>query len=174
MELIDSKHIYSGRIIVLREDILKRDDGSLTKWSVVEHPGAVAMLPIDGDKIILVKQFRYATNEILLEIPAGTREKNESAIETARRELQEEIGKDSTNIVPFGGFYTAPGFTNEYIDLFIARDLVPVYGVEPDEDEDIQIEIVTLNDAVDMIGTGLIKDAKTIAALMRFINIKGA
>ena len=169
MKLHRRTQIYKGKTISLREDLLERPDGSFTRWSVVEHPGAVAMIPLDGSgNVILVDQFRYAAEENLLELPAGTCEENETPIETARRELREEIGMDTREITPFGGFFTAPGFTNEYIHLFVARNLFPAPNHEPDEDEDITVRVVSLDDLESLIESGEIRDAKTIAGLIKY------
>lgn len=169
MKLHKQTQIYKGRTITLREDLLERDDGSFTKWSVVEHPGAVAMIPLDElGNVILVNQYRYAAKENLLELPAGTCEIGELPIETARRELREEIAMDSAELSPFGGFFTAPGFTNEFIHLFIARNLFPANEDEPDEDEDIEIQVIALKDVESLIESGEIRDAKTIAGLMKY------
>ena len=164
--LINSERVYQGRIVSLRIDDVRLPNGKLTKREVVEHRGAVALVALlPGPKVILVRQWRHAVGEALLEIPAGTLEQGEEPLECARRELAEETGYDPGRIEPLVDFYSSPGFTTERLHVFLARDLRPARA-SPDEDEFIQLLLVDWNDALAMCHDGRIKDAKTIAGIL--------
>ena len=148
-------------------------DGSSAQRVVVEHPGAVVIVPLDGDgNVLLVRQPRYAADrKDLLELPAGTREPNEEPIMTARRELREETGFDAGELQELGGFYSAPGFCSEYLRLYLARNLAWV-GSEPDEDEFVSLEPTPLKRVPQLIRSGQIEDAKSIAGLLWVIFLQ--
>lgn len=164
----ESTQIYKGKTISVRTDQFKDPSGKLKKYEVVEHPGAVVGIPVnERGEIILVKQWRRAAKEILLELPAGTLEPRESPLECLDRELQEEIGYKAKDIVPLGGFFSAPGFCNEYLHLFLARELTKSV-LEADDDEAIDVVFVSLEKALELIDQNLISDAKTIAGILRY------
>jgi len=148
-------------------------DGSTAERVVVDHPGAIVIVPLDGHgNVLLVRQPRYAADrKELLELPAGTREPNEEPDVTARRELREETGFDTRDLIPLGGFYSAPGFCSEYLHLFVARDLFPSAS-EPDEDEFLSLEPTSLDEVSNLIRSGEIEDAKSIAGLLRVIFLE--
>ena len=133
MRTLSSRELYAGRLLQLHEDRVEMPDGSTAERVVVEHPGAVVIVPLDGHgNVLLVRQPRYAANrKELLELPAGTREPNEEPEATARRELREETGFDTRDLIPLGGFYSAPGFCSEYLHLFVARDLFASKAEKP-------------------------------------------
>jgi ADP-ribose pyrophosphatase len=134
---------------------------------VVEHRGAAAIVPIlDRTHVILVKQYRYAIAAGLLEIPAGTLEQSESPDHCAARELEEETGYRSNELTKVMDFYVAPGYSTERIHVFLARELVHT-AMKTEEDEDISIESMPLDNSIEKIRSGEIKDAKTICALYR-------
>lgn len=163
---IDRKEVYKGKIFTVAEDTIEFEDGKIAKWDLVLHNGAAAIVPLteDGD-VILVKQFRNAEDGEVLEIPAGKLEKGEDPFECAKRELEEEVGYKSNNIQKICSMYSAVGFSDEKLHLYIATDLIP--GKQSlDEDEYIQIEKYPLKEAVKMIFTGEIKDSKTIVGLL--------
>lgn len=163
---LDSKRIFEGKIVNLRVDTVELPDGKQAKREVVEHPGAVAIVPLlDGSKVVMVRQFRQPAGEVLTEIPAGTKEKNENAEECAKRELIEEIGYATGRITKMFSTYLAPGYSEEMLHTFLAEDLTPARA-ETDEDEFIEVVTYDLNDAVEMIRTGEIKDAKTVCGLL--------
>ena len=166
---ITRKEIYKGKIISLVADSIVHEQGSSEKvFDIVVHPGAVVIIPIDEQgNLILVKQWRRAANKILIELPAGTLEKEEEPIVCAMRELQEEIGYKADEILPFGGFFTAPGFCTEYLYLFIARNLKLSQLIGEDTDE-IDSLVVSLDKALEMIEKEEIVDAKTIAGIYRY------
>lgn len=163
---IGRKEIYKGKIFTVAEDTIEFEDGKIAKWDLVLHNGAAAIVPLteDGD-VILVKQFRNAEDGEVLEIPAGKLEKGEDPFECAKRELEEEVGYRSNNIQKICSMYSAVGFSDEKLHLYMATDLIP--GKQNlDEDEYIQIERYPLKEAVKMIFTGEIKDSKTIVGLL--------
>lgn len=163
----ERKYLRKGRIINLRLDTIRIGDVDRT-FEIVEHPGAVAMIPITADgKILLVRQWRRAIEKIILEIPAGTLEKDEEPAVCAQRELQEEIGFYAHKLTHLGGFYTAPGFCSEYIHLYLAENLEKK-ALEADEDEGIDVVAMTLQEALHKVKTNEINDAKTILALCRY------
>ena len=120
---LSSTHPWTGRYIRVRIDEIVRSDGHRTTREVVEHPGAVAMLAWDGERLAMVRQWRHATGQVLLEIPAGTLEPGELPAVTARRELAEEVGLAATTWVEGPRFFTAPGFCTELMHLYLATGL---------------------------------------------------
>ena len=155
---------WTGRRVGVRIDEVERADGRRTSREVVEHPGAVAILAWDGERLAMVRQWRHATGQILLEIPAGTLEPGEPPAETARRELAEEVGLAASAWTEGPRFYTAPGFCTELMHVFLATDLRDEPG-KADEDEELEASWMTLPDAVAAIDDGRIVDAKTMAAV---------
>ena len=156
--------VYDGRVVQLHVDEVELPNGSRTTREVVEHAGAVVVLPIDqSGKALLVRQYRYAIGKDLLEAPAGGIDPGEAPEEAAQRELQEEVGYRAGRLEGLGGFWTAPGFCTEYMYAYLARDLSPS-SLAPDEDEDIVVERHSLDSIRAMIRDGRIVDAKTIAA----------
>ncbi|MEM2921515.1 MAG: NUDIX hydrolase [Candidatus Bathyarchaeia archaeon] len=134
---------------------------------MVEHPGTVAILPLkESGKILLVRQFRSAVGRALLELPAGTREDGEGEAECAKRELAEETGYSAEYLEKVLEFYLAPGYSNERLGLFVARQLKPIERVKRDPSEAIKTFAVGLNDALNMIGVDQISDAKAIFGLL--------
>lgn len=165
---VERKLIYAGRTISVHTDTLKQEGHPPRNWDIVVHPGAVVIVPVaDDGRILLVKQWRRAVQEILLELPAGTLEKGEPADVCALRELQEETGFKAREMVSLGGFYTAPGFCTEYLYLFLARGLEEA-PLDADEDEAIDLVYISLEEAWQWIAEGKIHDAKTIAGVARY------
>lgn len=165
------KNIFSGRILKINELIVKLPDGNTTKREIISHPGAVAIIPIlPNNKIIFVKQYRKAIEKSILEIPAGTLEKNENPKECAKRELIEETGYKAKNIKKILEFYPAAGYSSEKIHIFIAKGLSLV-GVNTEPDEFIKTVILTRNQIKKLYKEGKIKDSKTLIGLflLRFV-----
>jgi len=139
--------------------------GELVKREIAEHRGAVVMAPLDAKgRLLMVRQYRHAAGQRLLELPAGTLDPGEDPRAAASRELQEEVGQAAGSLEPLGGFYSAPGFSTEYLHCFVATDLRPS-PLRGDVDEDIQVEAVPVRRAHALVRSGAIKDAKTIASL---------
>lgn len=161
---LSSTHPWSGRTISVRVDEVERSDGHRTTRDIVEHPGAVGILAWDGERLAMVRQWRHATGQVLLEIPAGTLETDEPPASTARRELAEEAGLAAATWVAGPTFYTAPGFCTERMHLFLATDLSPA-DADGDEDEQLEASWMTLADALDAMDDGRIIDAKSLVAI---------
>jgi 8-oxo-dGTP pyrophosphatase MutT (NUDIX family) len=163
-EKVGSEVVYTGRIGTVRVEMFRHDDGGVVEREVVEHPGAVVMLPLDGDRIWLVRQPREVVGEELLELPAGKLNGGE-VLDTAERELREEIGKSAAELRHLTTFYASPGFTNEEIHAFLATDLSddPLHA---DEEERIEVVSEPLDRLDDVIRS--CKDAKSLVTLLWF------
>jgi ADP-ribose pyrophosphatase len=155
---------WTGSRISVRVDEVERADGHRTRREIVEHPGAVAILAWDGERLAMVRQWRHATQQVLLELPAGTLEPDEPPADTARRELAEEAGQVATSWVEGPRFYTAPGFCTELMHLYLATGLSDT-AAGGDADEELEPSWMTLADALAAIDDGRIMDAKTIAGV---------
>jgi ADP-ribose pyrophosphatase len=168
--LISSRDVYEGRIVKLRVDEIEVRNGLNVRREVVEHPGAVVVVPVDGEgRILWVKQYRYAAGRDLVELPAGTLEKGEAPEATAQRELAEEIGFAAASWEALGGFYSAPGFCTEYLYAYVASDLTPAQA-HGDDDEDIEVVPLTLDESLARIDAGGVVDAKSLAALLLYLR----
>jgi ADP-ribose pyrophosphatase len=165
-ETIHSEYVYRGRVVTLRVDTVRMPNGKETKREVVEHHGAVAIVPrLDAETVLLIRQFRQAVGEVLLEIPAGTLEDREDPDACAARELEEEIGYTAGTLRHMFSQYLAPGYSNEVLHAYFAEGLVQTQ-THADEDEEIEVVPVKVSDIEPMILDGRIKDAKSIAALL--------
>jgi ADP-ribose pyrophosphatase len=162
---VKTELVYEGKVFRIHIDHLEDDSGRKMQVDVVEHVGAVAIVALDeSDRIWLVSQYRHPVQKTLLELPAGTLENGESPRDCAVRECQEEIGMFPGSLKSIGGFYLAPGYSSEYLHVFLAQDLSPA-RLPGDEGEDIQAESHTRDAIQAMIEVGEIQDAKTIAGL---------
>jgi ADP-ribose pyrophosphatase len=169
-KMISSERIYDGRIINLRVDTVTLPNGKTSKREIVEYAGAVAVVPInEKGELLLVRQYRYAVGQTLLEIPAGKIEPGEDYTVCAGRELLEETGFAAGVLKHLISFYSTPGFTNEQIHLFLATDL-NLKNQNLDDDEFIDVETVTLKQALEMIWSGKICDAKSVAGILAVYN----
>ena len=165
-ETIESVEAFTGSLVKLRVDRVRLPNGKETIREIVVHRGAVALVPmIDGEKIIMIRQFRQAAGEVLFEIPAGTLEPNEDPLVCAQRELCEETGYLPGKLTLMFKSYLAPGYSSEMLYTYLAENIA-IAEVDPEEDEFIEIIELSLSDAVDMISKGEIKDAKTICGLL--------
>jgi ADP-ribose pyrophosphatase len=142
-------------------------NGSVIERIAVRHPGAVAVLPIDGDELILIRQYRAPIGQALLEVPAGKLDvAGEPPQDSAVRELEEEVGMRPGRIESVFSFFTTPGFTNERIELFVASDLVAApHTPHGAEEEAAEIVRVPLDGIADLLASGTVTDAKTLIAL---------
>ncbi len=142
------------------------EDGRESSVDVVVHPGAVALIPIDERKQIwFVRQYRHASGGELLELPAGTLERGEPPEQCAERECQEEIGMSPGKLEHLGGFFLAPGYSTEWLGVYLASELRP--DPRPgDADEAIQVEKLSLGRVTELIESGELRDAKSLAALL--------
>lgn len=168
---IESDLIFDGRVVKLYKDSVELPTGQKSFREVVKHSGGVVILAFKGDKILLVKQFRYPIKDVMFELPAGKLEYGEDPFEAAKRELEEETGYCANNWTDLGYVYTSPGYSDEKLYLYKAEDLEFTH-CHPDEGEIIEAFEYNYDDVLKMIDNGQINDAKTLCALMR-ANIKG-
>ena len=165
-ELIRSETMVQGRAFKIRRDTLKTPDGRETKLEIVDHGGSVVILPIDDEKnLLFVRQYRHAAKADLLELPAGTRDEEEPFEECAAREIREETGMRAGKLQKVGEFYLAPGYSTEFMVVFIATELKED-PLKADDDEFLQLEKIPVNQAVEMAEHGKMPDAKSLAALL--------
>lgn len=163
---LNSKMIFEGKIIDLRFDEVELPNGKKAAREIVLHPGAVAVVALTLDKeVLMVRQYRKAVETTLLEIPAGKIEQGEPIKECAQRELMEETGFCAGDLMYLTGIYTSPGFSNEIIHIFLAKNLSAKYS-EPDDDEFIEVVKLGFEDAVGRALAGEFKDAKTLTGLL--------
>jgi ADP-ribose pyrophosphatase len=163
---ISDETVYEGHLITVHRKRVRLPDGREGLRELVLHPGAVAMVPLTSDhQVILVRQFRKAAERILLEIPAGTLTPGENVEAAAVRELREEIGCRPGKLERLGGIFVAPGYSTEYIHLFLAQGLSrdPLY---PDHDEFIERVTLPFETALSKVLSGEIEDAKSISGLL--------
>jgi ADP-ribose pyrophosphatase len=164
-ELIKSETLLQGRAFKVRRDTLKTPDRRETKLEIVEHDGSVVLIPIDNQgNLLFVRQYRHAVGEDLLELPAGTRHGEEPFEQCAAREIREETGLEAGHLQKVGEFYLVPGYSTEFMAVFLATDLKE-NPLQADEDEFLQVEKIPLKQAVEMAEQGKILDAKSLAAL---------
>ncbi len=164
------KLAYKGSILEFYKDTMITPDGKVVYWDHIEHKGAAAMVPVlDDGRIILVRQFRNSPDEETLEIPAGGLEQDEPTEAAAIRELEEETGyrAEQKNVKKLISVYTAVAFCNEIIDIYVADKLVKT-SQNLDEEENINVEIYTLDEIKQMIFEGVIKDSKTVSAILAY------
>lgn len=162
---IDSKEIYKGRVVKLRVDNVRLPDSRQSTREIIEHPGAVAIIALDEqENVIMVRQYRKSAEEVMLEIPAGTREGDEDPLLCAQRELLEETGFTADHWQKVLSYYSAPGFCTEYLHIYSASGLHQGVG-HTDDDEFVEMVRIPLQEAYKMIFTGEIKDGKSIIGL---------
>ncbi len=164
-ELLRSEPLFKGRAFGIRRDFVRMPDGRETRFDIVEHGGSVVILPIDDQGyLIFVRQYRHAAGKELLELPAGTRDGDEPFDVCAAREIREETGFAAGRLAQVGQFYLAPGYSTEFMAVFLATELIHS-PLQADEDEFLQIEKIPLKQAFDMAARGEVPDAKSLAAL---------
>jgi ADP-ribose pyrophosphatase len=165
---VSTVRIHEGRIINLREDTVTLPSGKKAKREIIEHKGAVCIVPISKEgKLIFVRQYRKPAEESLLEIPAGGLEIGEVPIDCAQRELMEECGLRAGSMMPLFECYLAPGYSTELMYGFLGENLT-ADAAEADEDEDVEVEEYTLDEALQLLDEGKIRDAKTICGLLAY------
>src|ERR687895_550306 len=177
MTQLSTRRAYSGRIINLDMDTVRFPNGSTGELEMIRHPGAAAVVPFlsdpagDDPQLLLLKQYRYAAEEFVYEIPAGRLDPGETPLNCARRELREETGCEAERIEHLYTFYTTPGFTDERIHAFMAVGLTRGES-RHERDEFITVETMTLSGALGLIQKGEIKDAKTALAILYAAGFK--
>jgi ADP-ribose pyrophosphatase len=172
-ETLSSQLIYDGHAVRLRVDTVKLPGGRETTREIVEHADVVAIIAIDAeDNILLVRQFREAVEEELLEIPAGGIDAGEEAVAAVQREMGEETGYKPGKVERLGGFYSAPGYCTEYLHLYLATDLVP-HQLYAEDTESISLIRVPVRQITELIASEKIRDAKSIAGLLTYLKHRG-
>lgn len=164
VETIRSESKYQGRAFSVHKDTIRLSNGHKTSRDIVEHAGAVTILPIDtNDNVWIVQQYRHAAGKPILELPAGTLEPDETPSACAHREIQEEIGLAAGHLQSLGGFFLSPGYSTEYMHVYLATDL-SASPLPCDADEVLAIKKIHLGTVLEMASAGQIQDAKTLAA----------
>lgn len=169
-EVVSSERVFDGKALAVRVDALRDPGGATYAREVVEYGVAVVLVPVDpAGRLLMVRQYRHPTGRWLLELPAGGVDDRDASPEAAAlRELREETGHRGT-LTRIGGLYLAPGYSDEYQHMYVARDLVED-PLDADEDEDLLLERVPLDDALAFVDSGQICDAKSIAALLMYLR----
>ncbi len=171
--LAERRTVHTGRYLAVERDVAIMSDGGRVERDIVVHPGAVVVAPLDAaGRLLLVTQYRLPAGGALLELPAGTLDLDKGGFEdplaAAHRELEEETGYRAGSMERIGGFWSAPGFSTEYLTLYLATDLHPADEdrLSPDEDEDLRLLRLPWRDAVAAVEAGVIEDAKSIAGIL--------
>jgi len=166
-ETVSSQELYSGRIVTLRKDIARLENGQETLREVVVHPGGVCVLALEEDNTTyIVRQFRYPFSLVTTELPAGKLDGPEDPEKAARRELSEEVGVEAESLVYLGGMLASPGFCTEVLHIFLARGLR--HGKShPDEGEFLTAQRVPFDQLYDRVMKGEIVDMKTVCAVLK-------
>ncbi|HET7010304.1 MAG TPA: NUDIX hydrolase [Anaerolineales bacterium] len=163
-EVQHSEIVYRGRAFVVRRDRVRFPNGHSSELDIVDHPGAVTLVPIDRGQVCMVRQYRHSAGQVLLELPAGTLEPGEDPRACAARECREEIGMAPARLVPIGEAFLAPGYSTEYMYFYLATELSPA-PLDADLDEDLALERVPIRAIPERIASGELRDAKSLAAL---------
>jgi len=163
-ETISTEHIFTGKVITLQVDTVALPGNRTATREIVRHPGAAAVIALLDDKLLVVDQFRKPLDKFQLEIPAGKLDPNENPMEAAARELEEETGYRAKALKLISSFYTSPGFADECLYVYFAEQ-VEAGVANPDDDEDLRVEAITLEQAEAYMAEGRISDAKTVLAI---------
>ena len=164
--------IHQGRVFQVVTENVTLSNGVTVDMDLVNHPGAAAIVPLsENNQVILLRQYRHAVGGYLWEIPAGTLNQGEDPLTCARRELAEETGFDAKSWRKLGELIPVPGYSNERIHLYLARDLEKAKS-DPDADEILEVHSVVWEDAMNMILDGRIQDAKTISSMLMADRIR--
>jgi ADP-ribose pyrophosphatase len=165
-EVLDRNKVFSGKIFTVEQLTLALPGGKTHIYELLTHPGAVTILPVDGDgNILFVSQYRVGVGKALLELPAGTLSVGEEPLACAEREVREETGMAAGTMKKLGEFYLAPGYSSEYQYIYLATDLYPA-PLEGDEDEFLNLVKLPIKKVYEMADAGEFYDAKTLAALL--------
>ena len=164
-EIIHSETLYRGPVFNVQEDSLRLPNGRISKIIIVDHRDAVTIVPLDQEGMVwFIRQYRHPVRKVLLELPAGVAEVGESPEVSAQREIREEIGMAAGKLEKIGGFYMVPGYSTEYMHIYLATELQPD-PLPGDEDEFISIEKVPAKESLILAETGQLQDSKSLVAL---------
>lgn len=167
------KTVFAGRVLDVGLEEHRLPNGRVASFEIVRHPGGAAVLPVLADgRVLLIHQFRPAVDRMVYEIPAGRLEPEEDTEQCVRRELAEETGYTAGSLEPLGGLWSTVGFCDEYIALYLARDLTPV-GQALEADEVIELCPLSLDEAMERLDRDEILDGKTQLALLRYSRLHG-
>jgi len=170
--VLKSERPFEGHLVNVRVDTVETAAGAGVR-EVVEHPGAVLLMALDGDdNVFMVRQYRHPVGRVLLELPAGTIDEGEAPETCAVRELREETGHRPRSIESLGGFFLSPGYSTEYIHLFLATDLEEA-PLDTGDEEDLRALRIPFAETLRRVDAGEIRDAKSIAALLLFARRRG-
>lgn len=165
IEVVKSRTIFQGRVFNIRQDTLHLPNGQTAQIDVVEHLSSVTILPIDDQgRVLFIRQYRQPINDYLLELPAGVAEQYELPEASALRELREETGMGAKTLIPLGSFYLAPGYSSEFMQVFLAKGLYPD-PLPADADEILEVEKITAVQAYRLAEQGKLMDSKSIITL---------
>jgi ADP-ribose pyrophosphatase len=176
---VSTRRVYTGRVINLDVDTVRFPNGSVGELEMIRHPGASAVVPFLSDpvgedpQILLIRQYRYAAEQFLYEVPAGRLDPGETPDACARRELREETGCEASSVEHLYTMYTTPGFTDEKIHVFMAVGLTRGENAR-EADEFIELETMSLSRALELIEKGEIQDAKTALSLLYAAGFRAA
>lgn len=163
---IATETIYEGKVFDVRRDRVQMPNGREVVLDIIDHPPAVTLVPVDDQgNILFVRQYRHSAGGEILELPAGVKEEGETPLECAEREIREETGMSAANLQAIGEFHQVPGYSTEYMYVFLARDLQP-NPLPGDDDEFISVERYSIDRVYHMAQVGGIVDAKTLASLL--------
>jgi ADP-ribose pyrophosphatase len=164
--ILEHRRLYEGQVLALDLDEVEEPGGVRAAREVVRHRGSVAALPVHADgRVVLIRQYRYAVNQLVWEIPAGRLDPGETPGQGAGREVEEEVGLHAGHLQPISVFYTTPGFCDEIMHLFRATDLREV-PPRPEADERIEARAFAFEEALAMVRRGEVREGKTLVALL--------
>ena len=170
---VESQTLFEGKIITVKLDKAQLVNGAVVRREVVEHPGGVCILPLfDDGTVSIVRQFRYPFQEVVTELPAGKLEKGEAHRPAALRELEEEVGVTCGKLTYLGCLYSSPGFSTEVLHMYLAQELKQG-RCHPDEDEFLETERIPFDQLFQMVMSGEIADAKTVALVLKTKQLLG-
>jgi nudix-type nucleoside diphosphatase (YffH/AdpP family) len=170
-DVVWSGYGFEGKLVKVRLDTVKLANGDQRQREIVEHPGAVAVVPVTDDgHVVLVRQYRPAVGQSMLELPAGTVEKGEDVARTAERELEEETGYRAGALQELIRFWVSPGWCNEELVIYVATD-VTAGQQDPEDDEEIEVQLVDPQQIPELMRNGEIADSKTMVGLSLYLGI---
>ena len=165
-ETLHTEMLHRGRAFNVRRDEIRLPNGKTARVDIVDHVGAVTLVPVDEqDRVWFVRQYRHATRGMLLELPAGMVEAGELPEDCAHREIREEIGMAAGQLCKIGEYFLAPGYSTEYMQVYLAKDLHPA-PLPGDVDEFLSVETIPIKEAFRLAESGQLRDAKSLACLL--------
>ncbi len=171
-KILSSRVIFEGRILKLRIDTVRTADGRPSTREIVEHADCIGVIPVDTDgNLLLVRQYRLAVDKELLEIPAGGIDPGEDPAAAVIREMREETGLRPQNVARLTGFYLSPGFSSEYMHLYLAEGLAPA-PLTAEDTAGIEVVRVPVAQIPELISSGRIEDSKSVSGLLYYLELR--